>query len=439
VTPVRIALAAAGLGLGGTEKGLVTHAVHLDRSRFEPRVVTWLEGGPRQADLEAAGIPVSCASGDPETLAEMLSGVEVVHVYRHGFHEPLLVDACRRASVRVLIETNIFGAVDRSPDEALFNCHLFLSQMCLLRYREWVGFPPDFAARHRVGYLPTDVERLRALAPDRRTAKIALGFDPDRPVVGRIGRAADLKWRDLLVDMAPHLVALVPDVQLLYVGMTPAKQRRAGRLGILERSRVHEAVPDERRLALYYAACDVAINAAAIGESQGLAIAEAMALHTPVVTCSTPWADNAQVELVDHGVDGWIANHPRPFAEAVGDLLLNDERRRAFGDAGASKIERWVDPARLTRQLEDLYAHHLDSGGTAPAWWPDVADFERFAEEYPARASREFRPMTQREQIEARIDRGKDRFRSLRSSAQMIGAPLIARARRTLGLDRTAV
>jgi hypothetical protein len=197
-------------------------------------------------------------------------------------------------------------------------------------------------------------------------------------------------------------------------------------------------VADEQRLAVYYAACDVAINAAAIGESQGVAIAEAMALHTPVVTCSTPWADNAQVELVDHGIDGWIANHPRPFAEAVADLLLNDERRRAFGDAGASKIERWVDPERLTRQLEDLYAHHLNSGDAPLAWWPDVADFERFAQDYPARAAREFRPLTPREQIEARIDRGKDRVRSLRSSAAMIGAPLVARVRRTLRPDRTA-
>lgn len=432
-TRPRIVLSAAGLGLGGTEKGLVTHALHVDRDRFDLQVVTWLDEGPRKADLDAAGIPVGCAHGDLDTLTAMLDGADLVHVYRHGFHEPMLVEACRRARVRVLIETNIFGAVDRSPDEAMFACHLFLSQMCLLRYRVWVGDAPDFEERHRVGYLSTDIARLRAVAPDRRTAKAALGFDPDRPVVGRIGRAADLKWRDLLVDMAPHLVDLVPDVQLLYVGMTPAKQRRAGRQGLLERTRVHPAVPGEERLALYYRACDVVVNAAVIGESQGLAIAEAMALHSPVVTCSTPWADNAQVELVDHGVDGWIANHPRPFAEAVADLLTNDERRRQFGEAGAAKIAKMLDPERLTHQLEDLYIHHLDPGSEPLRWSPDAAEFSRFADEYPVRAGQEFRSLTPRERIEARIDREKDRLHRLSSSARMAGASAVGRI--TLRLD----
>ena len=42
-----------------------------------------------------------------------------------------------------------------------------------------------------------------------------------------------------------------------------------------------------------------------------------MALGVPVVTNATPWTDNAQVEVVDNGVNGWVANHPRSFAEAV--------------------------------------------------------------------------------------------------------------------------
>ena len=149
----------------------------------------------------------------------------------------------------------------------------------------------------------------------------------------------------MLVDMVPHLSELVPDVQLLYVGMTLAKQRRAGRLGLLERVRAYPATADEERLALFYSACDVVVNASAIGESQGVAIAEAMALGVPVVTCSTPWADNAQVEIVDHGVNGWIANHPRPFAEAVADLLLDDERQCwPSAPPAAAKVARLFDP-----------------------------------------------------------------------------------------------
>ena len=39
-----------------------------------------------------------------------------------------------------------------------------------------------------------------------REAKRRLGFDPARPVVGRLGRADDLKWRRLLVSMLPALL-----------------------------------------------------------------------------------------------------------------------------------------------------------------------------------------------------------------------------------------
>jgi glycosyltransferase involved in cell wall biosynthesis len=419
--------------LGGTEKGLVIHALRVDRSRFDLSVVTLYEGGPRQADLETAGIRVDCAGGDLGTLAALLSGVDLVHVYRHGGHDPLLVEACRLASVGVLIDTNIFGAVDRSADEPLFACHLFLSQMCLLRYRGWVD-APDFAERHRVCYLPIDAERLRALAPDRRAAKATLGFDPNRPVVGRLGRAADLKWRDLLIDMAPHLARLVPEVQLLYVGMTPAKQRRAARLGLLERMRAHPAVAEEDRLALLYSACDVVVNGAVIGESQGLVIAEAMALEIPVVTCSTPWADNAQVEIVDHGINGWTANHPRPFAEAVADLLLDDRRRLSFGAAGRAKITKLLDPNRLTRQLENLYAHHLGLHTGQLEWWPDDAELERFTREYPVRAEQEFRPLTPHERVEARLEREKDRARQLSASGRMVASSLGRRALRRFAL-----
>ena len=52
---------------------------------------------------------------------------------------------------------HILGAVDHSADEPLFACHLFISQMCLLRYSGLVGnYPGYLQHRHRVSYLPVD-------------------------------------------------------------------------------------------------------------------------------------------------------------------------------------------------------------------------------------------------------------------------------------------
>jgi glycosyltransferase involved in cell wall biosynthesis len=280
--------------------------------------------------------------------------------------------------------------------------------MCALRYRRRLGLDgTEFHARHRVLPLPVDVERLVALAPSREEAKRRLGLDPARPVVGRLGRADDLKWRRLLVSMLPRLLEAAPETQVLYVGTTPAKLRDLDRLGLLDQVRIPPPVLDAEQLATYYRACDVLVGAASIGESGGVAMAEAMALGIPVVTCSTPWVDNGQIELVEHGVDGLVANHPAPFADAVAELLRDDPLRERLGAAAARKIAERYALAPLTRQLEELYRALL--AGEAPrGWLPSEAEVDAFAADYDARLTRSTRPLTDGEEREARRERRRE-------------------------------
>jgi glycosyltransferase involved in cell wall biosynthesis len=310
-----------------------------------------------------------------------------------------------------VIETNVFGLVDAGAAARAVDRRLFLSRMCALRYRRDAGLDGDrgFHRRHRVLPLPVDVAALRAGAPPRDEAKRALGLDPERPVVGRVGRADDLKWRNLLVDMLPDLLARAPEAQVLLVGVTPAKVRRLHRRGVLGRCVLRDPVADESELATLYAACDVLVAAAELGESQGLALAEAMALGVPVVTCSTPWVDNAQVELVEHGRTGWIANHPAPFAEAVARLLADGERRSAFAAAGREVVEREFEADRLTRRLESLYAGLLDGTDDPAGWHPGPEEVEAFATEYERRLRLEYRPLRPRERRQARAARERER------------------------------
>lgn len=403
---IRISFVTADLGLGGTAKGVVSFATRLDRSRFSPRVITLSEGGPRLTTLKQHDVPVAVGCGVDDALARQLEGTDVVHVFRHGIVEPLVPAAVRQAGVPVLIESNIFGARDHSSDESGFACHLFGSMMCLLRYRRSASIGEGFEDRHRVLSFPPEAERLRSLAPEPRAAREALGLDPARPVIARIGRAADLKWRDLLIDMLPRLIELVPDVQVLLVGVTPSRRKRLARLGLADCIRLIDPVSTDEQLATLYAASDVVINASTIGESQGLVIAEAMSLGIPVVTCSTPWVDNAQVEFVENGRTGWVANHPAEFAEAAADLLLDAERRVEFGRQARAEIDRRLDPAQLTRQLEDLYQHHLHGGDLR--WHPSPEEIAGFEREYPHRAAASFRSLTVGERAATRIVRFKE-------------------------------
>jgi glycosyltransferase involved in cell wall biosynthesis len=412
-------LVANELGLGGTEKGLVAHARSFDPERVEVRVVAARGLGPRAAELAASGIRVDCAEGDGARLAQLLSGAEVVHVFRGGGREPLVPEARRAAGVPHLVETNVFGQVDPAQADE-FDCHLFVSKMCALRYRRRRGLEgDDFHRAHRVSHWPLDLERLRGGAPAAAAAKAALGLDPARPVVGRLGRDDDRKWRDLVVDMVPHLLRLQPDAQVLLVGATPAKLRRLERLGVLERVTFLPPTADEEELRTLYRACDVFVSAAEIGESYSVAICEALALGIPVVTCSTPWVDNGQIEQVESGVTGWVADHPRSFAEAVADILGDEAKRARFGAAAAATADRLWDAQLLTRQLEGLYAE-LARGASPRPWVPAPAEVDGFSAEYERRLAAQFRPLSGRERAEVAAERRRERMRwATRAAAGM--------------------
>jgi glycosyl transferase family 1 len=155
----------------------------------------------------------------------------------------------------------------------------------------------------------------------------------------------------------------------------------------------------------------VFVTASELGESQGLAIAEAMSMGLPVVTCSTPWVDNAQVEYVQHGRTGFLASHPRPFAEAVATLLADEALRIRLGSAGRSLVEGSLDPARLTLQLESLYHSLLDGDGLPSDWDPAAEQLEAFERERGRLASAEFRPLSARERFQVRLERERERLR----------------------------
>jgi len=185
--------------------------------------------------------------------------------------------------------------------------------------------------------------------------------------------------------------------------------KRLRHLGVLDRCTLLEQTLDEGRLACFYAACDVFVSASEIGEAQGLANLEAMSFGVPVVTCSMPWADNAQVEFVEHGRTGMIANHPRPFAEAVAELLLDAGQRSRLGTRAQAQVRRQVDPGAQARQLERLFMSLLTKGRLPRQWAPGPEEVDGFASEYLRRERLQYRPLRPRERLEARASRLRER------------------------------
>ena len=89
---------------------------------------------------------------------------------------------------------------------------------------------------------------------------------------------------------------------------------------------------------------------------------EAMANGIPVVTLSTPQRKkaNAQAELVEHNVTGFVCRWQWQYAGAVIELLQNESLRAAFGRRSYEKAREQFDAALLTKRLEDIYVDLMD-------------------------------------------------------------------------------
>jgi hypothetical protein len=72
----------------------------------------------------------------------------------------------------------------------------------------------------------------------------------------------------------------------------------------------------------------------------------------PVIANSTPWQDQAQIELVRHGECGFIASTPRTIARAILKLAHNVDLRTKLGRNAQSHIRQLGDPVESTDRLE---------------------------------------------------------------------------------------
>ncbi len=109
----------------------------------------------------------------------------------------------------------------------------------------------------------------------------------------------------------------------------------------------HGYIGDRTTLASHLARADVALSVCP-GETFGLAVLEALAAGTPVVTADTGGAR----ELVDESCGRWAPAHPGPLADAVLELAGRPEQDRRA--AARTRAERY-DWHRCVTHMLDLH------------------------------------------------------------------------------------
>jgi glycosyltransferase involved in cell wall biosynthesis len=344
---VRVLHVLKSLGLGGTEKVAQLFLRHLDPLRFETAVHSPVDG-PRAAQIRAGGSATFV--GVPLAKALAVFRPQVIHVHRAGWPEPDFLrpirDYVARSPVAV-VETNVFGRHDPSASGRVIGTHLFVSRFCAKRFARHTGLVVDWPA---FGMLYNPVET------DFFAATLPAGPRFAAPVLGRISRADPGKWSPLALSILPLLARDVPGFRYRVVGGIPEAEAFVREHKLEACVEFLPQLETDAELAEFYGGLGALAHANDAGESFGLVIAEAMACGLPVVTHpSADERDNAQLELVEHGVTGFVARTSEEYAGAVRWLFQNPEEARRMGLAGREKAARLFRAQDLGGRLGDIY------------------------------------------------------------------------------------
>jgi len=368
---VRVALFAPLLGTGGTQRHLQQVLALLDPARFAVQVFTLRAGGEVEDELRASGVSVHSLGvggqlSSPRTLRAIVATaralrrarVDVVHGYQW---RPALVGtlAGRLAGVplRLASKRSLTGD-DRQAERAWR--HIARQVDTVIVNAEALRIEGEQRGMHCRWVLlqnGVDTEHFR-LAPPGPSARAALGLDPERPVVGTIGRLEDRKGHDQLLEAAGAMLARGNGrrPQIVIVGDGPLRERllqQARSLGVAESVRFIGSVADVRPS---LAAMDVFVLPSR-AEGMSNALMEAMAAARPVVATAV----GGNTEVVIDGQTGVLIPpaDPGAIADAIGALLRDPDRAAGLGAAARDFVTRRFGARARVAELEQLYEERL--------------------------------------------------------------------------------
>jgi glycosyltransferase involved in cell wall biosynthesis len=272
--------------------------------------------------------------------------IDILHVYRSGFAE--FPEPNIDVVVKCFVETNVFGMLDPNP---AINSSLFMSEWLMHDTCKKLGFK-----HNRFDFVNNPVE----LPKTKTTIPVFPDADQNTIILGRCGRPDNGIYNAINVNAAAVLRQWGYDVRFLVVAPPP------NMVFDLERLQIPFAIVnptvDPLVLSSFYNTVDIYAHARADGETFGVNIAEAMIHSKPVVThiatpsCPGMGVFQAQTELVDSGVTGFVVqNDLQEYADALKKLIDSRQLRDSMGLESYRKALKEYHVGPCLDKLERIY------------------------------------------------------------------------------------
>jgi glycosyltransferase involved in cell wall biosynthesis len=371
---IRLVHVITDLDTGGAEMALHKLLSRLDRSRFDPVVVSLTDIGPVGKRITSLGVPVEALGmrrGIPDPLAvprlaRRLKDLRPQVVQTWMYHADLIGGLASRLAGGAPIAWNIRHS--DLPRGSARRLTLWTARVCAVLSR---GLPRKIvccseASREvhvRLGYAPEKMVvipngfDLGLFRPDpvaRLSVRKELGIPDGAPLVGLVARFHPQKDHRTFVRAAGLLRASLPGPHFLLCGErvdwdNDQLARWIDAAGGREGWHLLGLRTDVPRLV---AALDVSVSSSFSGEGFPNVIGEAMAAGVPCVV--TDVGDSAQIV----GQTGTVVQprDPGALAGACERLLgMAEAERGDLGLAARRRVVESYDLEEIVRRYEDLY------------------------------------------------------------------------------------
>ncbi len=369
---LRVTHVVLSLDVGGLER-VVLDLVRRGRSLGQrPAVICLERRGELAGDAEAAGAEVICLGKPPGIRPEVVGRIAValrglgpgaIHTHQiaalfyagpaarllgsrsivhteHGDHLARCVGPSARARARLL--RAIAGR-----QAARFVCVSGAIAESVMQ----LGAVP----RRRVSVVPNGIDTSAGPGPGaagRAEALGTLGLGPSGPVIGTLGRLAEVKRQDVLIRGFARILPAHPGARLVLIGEgpeRPALLELARSLGLGDRVHLAGYRADPERL---LATLD-AFALTSRSEGMPLAILEAWSAGVPVVASRV----GGIPALVRDGVDGLLfePGDVDGLASRLLGLLGDPALARRIGRAGRSRATSEFDSSIMASAYDRLY------------------------------------------------------------------------------------
>jgi glycosyltransferase involved in cell wall biosynthesis len=344
---MRILVINYDLGPGGTQRAAANLACAYHAAGLQTAFLAFKQLGPREEDLKKNKIPVF------KTALEAAAWqANILHIFRWGHPEEETIQILKQLKKPgcKVVETNVFSFGDTTKDSSIIDLHMHLSKWCFWKWQKQIAHMKPAPRACVMPFIVDDKPFFPLTNAEKIKVRESLEIPANAFVLGRVGQPSMGKWSLELLDVFKKLSEKFPQIYLVTMGMPKEMasvvnswpQELRTKVKLLEFSSSNE---DLRQA---YGTFDVFAHWANIGESFGMVIAEAMLCECPIVSLSTPRADNTQIELIADG--GIVANNKNAFENSIALLLKNPELKSRLGKQGRQSILNRYTAAKIIPQ-----------------------------------------------------------------------------------------